>query len=212
MDIYLLRESLKPYLTWLPGCKSGKEKCVCGPEADCPWQIGKQDAKIPFHFERAVDDFILLVALLGNDFLPALPLPDFDIHTGAINEVVKIWKKVAKVHGYIVKDGIIRLDRLRRLFKALAEKEDFQETQAGELCDCMSRRRDEDGPRISTQTNLPALLPYLSAYLRLSDRKTLQGRIRAAQRIGHTVPDGVLCFQKLRLQSCCGHASPLRSF
>lgn len=74
-----------------------------------------------YDFERALDDFILLVTLLGNDFLPALPLPDFEIHKDAITKVVEVWKEtVPAVKGYLTKDGTVRTARLGELMSRLA--------------------------------------------------------------------------------------------
>lgn len=74
--------------------------------------------------ERAFDDFIVLVSLLGNDFLPGLPLPDFEIHLNAIDTIVNIWKLVVTYkEGFLVKEGEIRLDRLRDLFRGLSDLE-----------------------------------------------------------------------------------------
>lgn len=83
--------------------------------------------KIPlYNHERGIDDFILIVALMGNDFIPGLPLPKWEIHQGAINTVVETWQKsTIKSKGYITKNGKIRLDRLENLFKMLGVLEGF---------------------------------------------------------------------------------------
>lgn len=88
---------------------------------------------VPNDLERQIDDFILLVVLCGNDFLPALPLPGFDIHEGSITKIIAAWKKASRISGgYIVSHGELRLDRLRELFRHLAELEGEPPKHAGQ--------------------------------------------------------------------------------
>lgn len=131
-DVYLLRLALSPYLEIRgPKCPGGT-KCPggsCPTEQDCP-----NDSKFQNNLDRAIDDFILLVTLLGNDFLPGLPLPDFEIHLGAINKVVDCWKRaVLAKEGYIVSKGTVRLDRLRQLFRELVSLEGNPPERDGEV-------------------------------------------------------------------------------
>lgn len=89
---------------------------------------------VPRDFERQINDFILLVVLCGNDFLPALTLPDFDIHNDAISKIIAAWKKACRVSlGYIVSRGEIRIDRLRELFRQLADLEGQPPDHQGRL-------------------------------------------------------------------------------
>ena len=105
-DIFVLRTSLAQFLTFeSPG----------------------------WNQERAFDDFIVLVSLLGNDFLPPLPLPDFEINLNAIDKIVNIWKLVVQYKGgFLVKEGEIRKDRLRELFKGLSDLEPWSENRERE--------------------------------------------------------------------------------
>jgi 5'-3' exonuclease len=123
-DVWLLRLALEQYLKL--------------PEAiETKTENGKKDFDLKniFNLERAIDDFILLVSLMGNDFVPGLPIPEWEINEGAINKVVDAWKKsTLNQKGYIVKNGELRLDRLRNLFKQLAALEGFPAEAQGESC------------------------------------------------------------------------------
>ena len=102
-DVWVLREKLKPELH-IPDIT-----------------VNEKVIHVSDDLERQIDDFILLVVLCGNDFLPALALPNFEIHEGSISQIIKAWKNATRVSkGYIISQGTIRIDRLRALFKELA--------------------------------------------------------------------------------------------
>lgn len=120
-DVWLLRIALETYLK-LPAT------------VDIKLEDGESKIQRLYDHERGIDDFILLVALMGNDFLPGLPLPKWDIHEGAINTVVEAWQRsTVNQKGYITKNGKIRLDRLENLFKTLAPLEGFPPEVAGKF-------------------------------------------------------------------------------
>lgn len=56
-------------------------------------------------FERLVDDFVLMVAFVGNDFVPRLPT--FEISEGSINFLIASYKKLWRTVGYLTQDGVI---------------------------------------------------------------------------------------------------------
>lgn len=119
-DVWLLRIALETYLK-LPA--TVKIKGEEGKEQNIPL----------YNHERGIDDFILIVALMGNDFIPGLPLPKWDIHEGAINTVVETWQKATiQSKGYITKNGKIRMDRLETLFRMLGALKDFPPENIGE--------------------------------------------------------------------------------
>lgn len=120
-DVWLLRIALETYLK-LPATVQIKK------------EGGEAENQPLYNHERGIDDFILIVALMGNDFIPGLPLPNWDIHEGAINVVVDAWQRsTINQKGYITKNGKIRLDRLENLFRTLAPLEDFPPEVIGEL-------------------------------------------------------------------------------
>lgn len=120
-DVWLLRIALETYLKLPASVKIKGED-------------GEPKDQILYDHERGIDDFILIVALMGNDFIPGLPLPKWDIHEGAINTVVEAWQKsTMNQGGYITKNGEIRPDRLENLFRTLAPLENFPPEVVGEL-------------------------------------------------------------------------------
>ena len=50
-----------------------------------------QRAGLGYDLERLVDDFVLLCYFVGNDFLPHLPA--LDIRTGALDAMLRIYKR-----------------------------------------------------------------------------------------------------------------------
>jgi hypothetical protein len=128
-DLYILRHHLAPYLNHTPSLPKNGDPAPPPP----PPSSSHHPQPIRFDLERAIDDFIVLVTMLGNDFLPSLPLPDFEIYLGAIDRIVDIWKITIRYTGsYLTKDGIIRVARLRELFKGLSDLEPWSDKQERE--------------------------------------------------------------------------------
>jgi 5'-3' exoribonuclease 2 len=76
-----------------------------------------------FDFERAIDDWVLLIFFVGNDFLPHLP--SLEIREGAIDMLVGIWKReLHNMRGYLTNHGHIELERAQVILNALARRED----------------------------------------------------------------------------------------
>jgi 5'-3' exoribonuclease 1 len=60
--------------------------------------------------ERAVDDFVFLCMLVGNDFLPGLP--SLDVADGALNLMMKVYTDtLPKLGGYITHKGELHMGR-----------------------------------------------------------------------------------------------------
>ncbi|KAF7301519.1 5'-3' exoribonuclease [Mycena indigotica] len=77
----------------------------------------------PFNFEQAVDDWVLLIFFVGNDFLPHLP--SLEIREGAIDTLLRIWKQeLPRMGGYITNHGHMVLDRAQIILEGLAQRED----------------------------------------------------------------------------------------
>ncbi|SNX87928.1 probable 5'-3' exoribonuclease 2 [Melanopsichium pennsylvanicum] len=93
--------------------------------------------QLPFAFdlERAIDDWVFLIFFVGNDFLPHLP--SLEIRDGAIDTLLKIWKKeLPSMGGYLTNHGKVELARAQLILNGLASEEDE-----------IFRRRKEDEDR-----------------------------------------------------------------
>ena len=88
----------------------------------------------PFDVERAIDDWVLLIFFVGNDFLPHLP--SLEIREGAIDTLLKIWKdELPRMGGYLTNNGRLELARVELMFHGLASREDdiFRRRREGSL-------------------------------------------------------------------------------
>ncbi|KAG7094057.1 hypothetical protein E1B28_007676 [Marasmius oreades] len=88
---------------------------------------------LPFEYslERVIDDFILLAAFVGNDFLPNLP--DLHIHENGLERLFDVYKRVLpSLDGYINQAGIINMSRLQSILDEMAtwEQEVFEKEYA----------------------------------------------------------------------------------
>ncbi|KAJ7068010.1 exoribonuclease 2, partial [Mycena amicta] len=96
----------------------------------------------PFNFEQAVDDWVLLIFFVGNDFLPHLP--SLEIREGAIDTLLRIWKQeLPKMGGYLTNHGHMVLERAQIILEGLAQREDdiFRRRREAET------RQDENAKR-----------------------------------------------------------------
>lgn len=97
----------------------------------------------PFNFEQAIDDWVLLIFFVGNDFLPHLP--SLEIREGAIDTLLKIWRdELPRMGGYLTNHGQLELSRAQIILEGLAKRED----------DIFRRRREG----MSDTRKIPALL------------------------------------------------------
>lgn len=88
-------------------------------------------------FERAIDDWVLLIFFVGNDFLPHLP--SLEIREGAIDTLLKIWKaELPRMGGYLTNHGRLELPRAQIILEGLAKRED----------EIFSKRRE--GPHLNS--------------------------------------------------------------
>jgi 5'-3' exoribonuclease 1 len=72
--------------------------------------------------ERVIDDFILLTALCGNDFLPHLP--SLDIGEGALDTLLALYRThLVSWGGYLSDSGLIHWERFQKLLKVVGKME-----------------------------------------------------------------------------------------
>ena len=86
-------------------------------------ELSNTSTPFPFDLERAIDDWVLLIFFVGNDFLPHLP--SLEIREGAIDTLLKIWKnELPRMGGYVTDHGRLSLERLEVILQGLAVRED----------------------------------------------------------------------------------------
>ena len=102
-------------------------------------ELNVPNVPFPFNFEQAIDDWVLLIFFVGNDFLPHLP--SLEIREGAIDTLLKIWRtELPRMGGYITNHGQLELSRAQIILEGLARREDeiFRRRREGESCSPIS--------------------------------------------------------------------------
>lgn len=74
-----------------------------------------------FNDDRAIDDFVFLGFLVGNDFLPHIPC--IEIVSDGIEMMFAVYKDVCTVHGHLINDCSINLKALRSFFETISQFE-----------------------------------------------------------------------------------------
>lgn len=109
--------------------------------------IMEPPAKFQFDIERIIDDFIFICLFTGNDFLPHMPT--LEIHEGAIDLLITVYKKEFKnIGGYLVdmqraedeKADYIKLKRVERYILLVGAYEDKIFKKRSELQDRRLKR------------------------------------------------------------------------
>lgn len=73
--------------------------------------------------EKALDDWVLLIFFVGNDFLPHLP--SLEIREGAIDTLLRFWKtELVRMGGYLTNNGKLEMGRIAMILEGLAQRED----------------------------------------------------------------------------------------
>ncbi|KAM5534858.1 hypothetical protein V8D89_011413 [Ganoderma adspersum] len=86
-------------------------------------ELNVSNVPFPFNFEQAIDDWVLLIFFVGNDFLPHLP--SLEIREGAIDTLLKIWRtELPRMGGYLSNHGQLELSRAQIILGGLARRED----------------------------------------------------------------------------------------
>jgi len=105
------------------------------------FELNVNNASFPFDLEQAIDDWVLLIFFVGNDFLPHLP--SLEIREGAIDTLLRIWKmELPRMGGYLTNHGELVLSRAQIILEGLARREDeiFRKRQEGEYQWCLINR------------------------------------------------------------------------
>ncbi|KAJ3548100.1 hypothetical protein NM688_g5335 [Phlebia brevispora] len=129
-------------------------------------ELNTANVSFPFNLEQAIDDWVLLIFFVGNDFLPHLP--SLEIREGAIDTLLKIWKEhLPRMGGYITNNGQLELSRAQIILEGLAKRESEifrRRREAEERQDANAKRRkigngdkpgQSDVPTPSSQSSLP---------------------------------------------------------
>jgi 5'-3' exoribonuclease 2 len=86
-------------------------------------ELNVPNTPFAFNFEQALDDWVLLIFFVGNDFLPHLP--SLEIREGAIDTLLKIWKQeLPRMGGYVTNNGQLQLKSVQIILEGLAQRED----------------------------------------------------------------------------------------
>ncbi|KAG2158950.1 exoribonuclease 2 [Suillus bovinus] len=105
-------------------------------------ELNVNNTPFPFDLEQAIDDWVLLIFFVGNDFLPHLP--SLEIREGAIDTLLRIWKmELPRMGGYLTNHGQLVLSRAQIILEGLARREDeiFRKRQETE------QRQDQEAKR-----------------------------------------------------------------
>ncbi|KAG8931352.1 5'-3' exoribonuclease 2, partial [Tulasnella sp. 418] len=118
-------------------------------------ELNVPQSTFPFDLEVAIDDWIFLIFLVGNDFLPHLP--SLEIREGAIDTLLKIWKKeLSRMGGYVTNHGHVVLDRAQVILEGLSSRENEifkKRREAEERQDQNAKRRKIDEQNRQNNTN-----------------------------------------------------------
>ncbi|GBE79391.1 XRN 5'-3' exonuclease N-terminus-domain-containing protein [Sparassis latifolia] len=134
-------------------------------------ELKVSQAPFPFNLEQAIDDWVLLIFFVGNDFLPHLP--SLEIREGAIDILLKIWRdELPRMGGYMTNHGHVELSRAQIILEGLARREDEifrRRREAEERQDQSAKRRKLDknvttngssvGPSSSLNLTVPPTAP-----------------------------------------------------
>lgn len=97
-------------------------------------ELNIPNAPFPYDVEQAIDDWVLLIFFVGNDFLPHLP--SLEIREGAVDTLLKIWKQeLPRMGGYLTNHGHLELSRAQVILEGVAQRETeiFRRRREGEL-------------------------------------------------------------------------------
>ncbi|KAI0921449.1 hypothetical protein AcW1_004581 [Taiwanofungus camphoratus] len=118
----------------------------------------------PFNLEQAIDDWVLLIFFVGNDFLPHLP--SLEIREGAIDTLLRIWRdELPRMGGYMTNHGHVELSRAQIILEGLAKREDeiFRRRREAEERQDQNAKRRKLGKEMATNGAGPSSSLNLTA-------------------------------------------------
>ncbi|KAJ1736030.1 exonuclease II Exo2, partial [Coemansia sp. Benny D160-2] len=75
-----------------------------------------------YDLERIIDDYVLMIMLVGNDFLPNLPR--LSINSGALNFIFATYARIRpSLGGYLHSNGVLNLERFEVFMREVAKFE-----------------------------------------------------------------------------------------
>ncbi|KAJ2009668.1 exonuclease II Exo2 [Coemansia thaxteri] len=108
--------SLKVELGCSPQYAAMERDSIAGPVT------ATSDNDNAYDLERIIDDYVLMIMLVGNDFLPTLP--KLSINGGALNFMFATYTRIRPtLGGYLHDNGILSLDRLEIFMREIAKFE-----------------------------------------------------------------------------------------
>ncbi|KAI5122154.1 hypothetical protein M0805_007053 [Coniferiporia weirii] len=143
----------------------------------------------PFDLERAIDDWVLLIFFVGNDFLPHLP--SLEVREGAIDTLLKIWKdELPRMGGYLTNHGSLEYERAQIILEGLAKREDeiFRRRREAE------ERQDQNAKRRKLEANgrnNPSALVNVEAMVSVKPSVALQLSAAPTAPPGPPTPHGL---------------------
>ncbi|KAG2120559.1 uncharacterized protein F5147DRAFT_785413 [Suillus discolor] len=137
------------------------------------YELNVNNTPFPFDLEMAIDAWVLLIFFVGNDFLPHLP--SLEIHEGAIDTLLRIWKmELPRMGGYLMNHGQLVLSRAQIILEGLARREDeiFQTYHiSAEQCqdqEAKHRRIEKSGSGENAAGNIQFAIPSVKLGLTAS--------------------------------------------
>ena len=96
--------------------KDSKEEKKDGPQQPATATAARE----PYSLERVIDDWVLMCMLVGNDFIPNVPMLDIAEH--GLDQMITAYKtRVLPHHGYLLRGGRIQAGAYLAFLRAVSE-------------------------------------------------------------------------------------------
>ncbi|KAI0284979.1 XRN 5'-3' exonuclease N-terminus-domain-containing protein [Russula aff. rugulosa BPL654] len=146
-------------------------------------ELNVTQAPFPFNLEMAIDDWVLLIFFVGNDFLPHLP--SLEIREGAIDTLLKIWRdELPRMGGYVTNHGQLVLPRAQIILDGLARREDDIFRRRREYEERQNQNQNAKRRRVEAQSTGTGPSPSLNLTADLNAPRRLGDFAMKADSIG----------------------------